>query len=161
MLLLLQRVRRRMGNAHALNAAHAASLLSMQHVMGKDKAKWLELFAENACIEDPVGVSPLDASGQGHRGRAAVEAFWDSNISPNEFVFNIVKSIAPEGGCEVANVGQIVTRVASFKSTTVTNGIFIYKVDAAGKIVSLRAFYHFQEMLKSTTRWPRPAKSKI
>ena len=74
-----------------------------------------------------MGVSPLDETGQGHRGRAAIERFWDNNIAPNSFVFNIQHSYEPEGGFEVCNVGQIVTRVPSIKATTVTNGVFVYR----------------------------------
>jgi len=142
----------------ARTPAQLASRKSMRAVMRKRKSEWLALFAEDACIEDPVGTSPLDETGRGHRGAKAVEAFWDNNIEPNEFVFNIRESIAPEGSSECCNVGQIVTRVNQYKSTSVTNGVFIYRVDAGGKIVSLRAFYVFSEMAASTAPWPKPAK---
>ena len=50
--------------------ARLAGLNSVRNVKAKDKAAWLALFADDAVIEDPVGVSPLDPSGQGHRGKA-------------------------------------------------------------------------------------------
>lgn len=87
--------------------AQKASQLSMKYVMAKKKDKWLELFADDACIEDPVGKSPLDETGTGHKGRKAVEAFWQNNIEPNEFFFNIRESIVPEGSQEVCNIGQV------------------------------------------------------
>ena len=135
--------------------AQLASQNSMKAVMRKKKQEWLALFADDACIEDPVGISPLDETGKGHRGRKAVEAFWDNNIAPNEFVFNIKESIAPEGASECCNIGQIITRVNQYKSTSVTNGVFIYKVNEQGKIVSLRAFYVFSEMAATTKPWPK------
>lgn len=129
--------------------AQIASQNSMKAVMRKKKSDWLALFAPDACIEDPVGKSPLDESGKGHKGSKAIEAFWDNNIAPNEFVFNIQHSYPPEGSYECCNVGQIVTRVNQYKSTSVTNGVFIYRVNEEGKIISLRAFYIFTDMASS------------
>lgn len=82
------------------SAAVEASRKSMRAVMRKNKREWLALFARDACIEDPVGISPLDESGKGHVGMKAIERFWDENIAPNSFVFNIKESIAPEGSSE-------------------------------------------------------------
>jgi hypothetical protein len=47
----------------------------MQAVQQKTKQAWLDLFTDAAMIEDPVGVSPLDAEGKGHGGKAAISAF--------------------------------------------------------------------------------------
>ena len=135
--------------------AQIASQNSMKAVMKKKKQDWVALFADDAVIEDPVGKSPLDETGQGHKGKKKVEEFWDNNIAPNEFVFNIERSIVPEGSNEVCNIGQIVTRVNQYKSTSVTNGVFIYKVNDAGKIISLRAFYVFSDMASTTKPWPK------
>jgi steroid delta-isomerase len=144
-----------MSSSTASSPAQVASQNSMKAVMKKRKQDWLALFALDACIEDPVGKSPLDETGLGHKGIKAVEAFWDSNIAPNEFFFNIHTSLAPEGSDECCNIGQIVTRVSQFKVTSVTNGVFIYRVNAAGKIVSLRAFYEYSVMAASTKPWPK------
>ena len=84
-----------------------------------------------------------------------MELFWDTNIAPNELVFNIKESISPAGSFEVCNIGQIITRVPMVSTTTVTNGVFIYKVDENGKIISLRAFYDFQTMLRSSVPFPK------
>ena len=135
--------------------AQVASQNSMKAVMRKKKQDWLALFDDNAVIEDPVGKSPLDETGLGHKGRKKIEEFWDNNIGPNEFVFNITQSIVPEGSNECCNIGQIITRVNQYKSTSVTNGVFVYKVNEAGKIVSLRAFYVFSEMASTTKPWPK------
>src|SRR4026208_1644640 len=64
--------------------ARMAGLNSVRNVKAKAKAPWLALCAEDAVIEDPVGVSPLDPSGQGHRGKEAIARFWDTVIAPGE-----------------------------------------------------------------------------
>lgn len=140
-----------MGESAALRAAERSAAC----VMAKDKAAWLALFAADACIEDPVGVSAIDPTGNGHTGSAAIEAFWDANIGPNEFVFNIRETLVPADGSEVCRVGQIVTRVAAFEMTSVTNGVFIYRVNKDGKLASLRAFYDFRKMAQSCVPFPK------
>jgi steroid delta-isomerase len=139
-----------------MSAAQQAAQSSMKAVMRKRKEDWIALFHPNACIEDPVGRSPLDETGNGHRGLQAIERFWDTNIAPNELVFNVQTSIAPEGSNECCNIGQIITRVNQFKLTSVTNGVFVYRVDeSSGKIVSLRAFYEYSKMAATTKPWPK------
>ena len=51
----------------AKTKAQELGFLSREYAVGKDKAKWLSLFAENAVVQDPIGVSPLDPSGEGIR----------------------------------------------------------------------------------------------
>ena len=51
-------------------------LASLSAVKAKDKQRWLDLFEDNATIEDPVGVSPTDPTGKGHIGKAAISAFY-------------------------------------------------------------------------------------
>ena len=86
--------------------ARLASQKSIAAVQAKDKAAWLALFADDAVVEDPVGPSFLDESGQGHRGLAAIGAFFDNNIAPVESIrFDLADSFA--AGDEVANVATI------------------------------------------------------
>ena len=40
-------------------------LASLSAVKAKDKQRWLNLFEEDAFIQDPVGVSPTDPTGKG------------------------------------------------------------------------------------------------
>mmetsp|Transcript_5722 Transcript_5722/g.6551 ORF Transcript_5722/g.6551 Transcript_5722/m.6551 type:complete len:146 (+) Transcript_5722:271-708(+) len=144
-----------MSERASLSLAATASQNSMKWVMRKEKSKWLSLFAADACIEDPVGISPLDETGEGHKGKEAIEKFWDNNIAPNEFVFNIIESISPQGSWEVCNIGQIITRIPMVRATSVTNGVFIYKVNKEGRISSLRAFYDFKTMMYSSVPFPK------
>ena len=127
----------------APHPAREASLASMNAVEAGDKAAWLALFADDAVVEDPIGPSPFSPDGTGQRGRAAIEAFYDSVIGPNEVTFRIDSSWA--GGNEVANVGTISTRMPD--GTVVhTDGVFTYKVDDDGKVVALRAFWEMDRL---------------
>lgn len=110
------------------------------------KEEWLSLFADDAVIEDPVGPSPLDPEGKGHRGKEALSAFWDLFIAPVQLAFDIRSSYA--GGREVANVGRIIAKSDGRPLATV-EGVFTCKVDAAGKIVAYRAHWEFDKMAAS------------
>ncbi len=52
--------------------AQRAAALSARYASERNKAAWLALYAEDAVIEEPVGVSPLDPQGRGHHGREAL-----------------------------------------------------------------------------------------
>jgi ketosteroid isomerase-like protein len=127
--------------------ARAASHRSMELVQTKGpgaKERWVALFADDGVIEDPIGPSPLDPEGKGHRGKAAIAAFWDLAIAPVALRFDIDRSYAC--GNEVANVGTI-TATAPGGTRTVTPGVFTYRVNADGKIATLRAYWEFDKML--------------
>ena len=123
--------------------ARDASLASMRAVEAGDKAGWLALFAEDAIVEDPIGVSPMDPTGEGHRGPAAIGAFYDTVIGPNEVSFVIERSHA--AGNEVANVGTIST-VMPDGTTVHTDLVATYRVDDQGKVVALRAYWSMDEL---------------
>ena len=52
--------------------ARLASQRSMDAVHKKDKQAWLDNFADDAVVEDPIGVSALDPTGKGQRGKEAI-----------------------------------------------------------------------------------------
>jgi steroid delta-isomerase len=118
--------------------ARDASLKSMTAVEAGDREAWLDLFADDAVVQDPVGVSALDPTGLGHRGRDAIGAFFDNVIGPNEVRFTLRESW--EADHEVANVGRITTTMAD-GLVVHTDGVFTYRVDDEGKVVSLRAHW--------------------
>ena len=124
--------------AAAEHPARSAARRSMEAVHRKDRQAWLDNFADDAVVEDPVGPSPFDPEGRGHRGKEAIAVFWDRLIGPNRVLFDIRESYA--GGSEVANVGTITT-VLPNGAAMVVNGVFSYRVDAAGKVTALRAFW--------------------
>ncbi|MBM4265577.1 MAG: nuclear transport factor 2 family protein [Deltaproteobacteria bacterium] len=127
----------------AEHPARAAARRSMDAVHAKDRAAWLDNFADEAIIEDPIGVSPLCPDGKGHRGKEAIARFWDSIIAPNRVLFEMRESHAC--GDECANVGTITTVLADGSVSRVA-GVFTYRVDAAGKVQALRAYWEFERM---------------
>lgn len=118
--------------------ARAAAKRSMDCVHAKKREDWIANFTEDGCIEDPIGKSALDPSGEGHRGKQAIGAFWDRMIGPNRVMFDIDRSYAC--GSECANVGTITT-VLENGATTIVNGVFTYRVNDEGKVTHLRAYW--------------------
>lgn len=127
----------------AAHAARDASLASMNAVEAGDKERWLAGFADDAIVEDPIGESPLDPTGEGHRGKEAIGAFWDTMIGPNEVRFVIERSHA--AGNEVANVGTITTTMLD-GSVVHTDLVATYYVDGDGKVTALRAYWQMDQL---------------
>lgn len=126
--------------ADARPSAKEAAIASLSAVRAKDKQGWLRLFADDAVVEDPVGASPFDPAGQGHRGHAAIGAFYDNVIAHNdEFDFTIQKAFERGDECASFATFKISTRGTSFEMPI----IIVHRINAAGKLVSLRAFWDF------------------
>ena len=99
----------------------------------------MALFADDAVVEDPVGPSMFDAEGKGHRGKEAITAFYDNVISQSESLkFTIRQSI--DCGDEVANIGEIRITLPG-NQVGIVPIANIYKVNADGKLASLRSFW--------------------
>jgi steroid Delta-isomerase len=125
--------------------ARDAAIKSIAAVQNKDREGWLALWHPEGLIQDPVGVSPLDPSGEGHRGIAAITAFYDNVIAAGDVRFHIRESFAC--GEECANVGTITTRSAD-GSVARCELVMLYRVDAEGKVLSLRAFWEFDDLME-------------
>ena len=123
--------------------AQQAGFMSMRNVKAKNRAGWLELFADDAIVQDPIGVSPFDPTGLGHRGKAAIGAFWDKVIADKDGVFRIRESYPCADEC--ANVLTLSSKLPNGKWFDV-NFIGVYRVNDAGKIVSLRAYWQFDKV---------------
>ena len=124
--------------------AQELSFLSRDYAVAKDKENWLALFAKDALVQDPIGNSPLDPEGNGHRGIAAIEKFYDTVIANGDIEFTIIESIPCADEC--ANYAQIVNLVGDIKIET--KMIVIYRINSNNKIESLRAFWDYQKMEK-------------
>ena len=122
--------------------AQELGFLSRDYAVAKDKQNWLDLFAEDAIVQDPIGKSPLDPVGDGHKGKEAIENFYDTVIANGNIEFNILESIPCADEC--ANFAQIVNIVGDVKIET--KMIVIYRVNSNDKIVSLRAFWDYEKM---------------
>ena len=121
--------------------ARRAGLLSQKYVAAGDRAKWLDLFAADAVIQDPVGVSPFDPVGNGQVGKAAIEAFYDGFIAKSKVSFDYPRSFA--AGDECAFIGTVYNQLPDGREMA-CEGVFVYKVNAEGKLLSLRAFWEFE-----------------
>ena len=120
--------------------ALAASKLSGQYVEQGNKEAWLDLFAEDACVQDPVGESPLDPTGKGYIGKAAIAGFWDMVIAAGKIDFTIVSS--HPAGDECANVVKMVNTLPGDVKMAL-DMVVVYTANAAGKITSLKAYWDF------------------
>jgi steroid delta-isomerase len=130
------------GGKQALPTARELARRSQAAVHAKDRAAWLGLFAADAVVADPIGPSPLDQAGDGHRGLAAIAAFYDTVIAPNDQIsFEIERSYLC--GDEVADVGIIATTLPGGRHVVVVRGVYTYRGDGAGKIAALRAYWEF------------------
>jgi len=123
--------------------AMAAARGSWSAVQRKEKEEWLALMADDVCIEDPIGVSPLDPIGKGHCGKQAVRAFWERTIAPNRILIDVARSFC--AGQESAHLMTLTTTFPNGGSAEVT-GIFSYRVNEAGKLVALRGFWQMSDM---------------
>ena len=124
-------------------SARAASLRSRAAVAARDRETWLALFAPDGVIEDPVGPSMFDEAGQGHHGVDGRAWFWDNVMADKGVHMDILASHA--GGNEVANVASITTTFPD-GSTAIVPIVINYRVDDAGLILNLRAFWEMDQI---------------
>ncbi len=118
---------------------------SQAAVKAKDRAQWLSLWAADAVIQDPIGPSPFDPAGHGHRGREAIAAFYDNVIAPNDLItFEIEHSYLC--GNEVADVGLIRTVLPGGRHIALVDGVYTYRCNDEGKLTALRAFWEFDSV---------------
>ena len=127
--------------------AREMAIHSIRCVENGDREGWLKMWAEDGLIQDPVGVSPLDPEGGGHRGIEAITLFYDTVIGPTDLRFEIRQSFAC--GDECANVGTITSKVGEGMISR-TELVMVYRLDAQGKLASLRAFWEFEDTVASS-----------
>jgi len=131
--------------------ARAASQNSYAAVAAGDLERWLEVYAEDAVIEDPVGPSMFDPDGRGHHGHDGIAAFWEQAIAPiATFEFEITDSFANPGSNTCANIGRIRTAFPDGSHTT-TELIMVYVVDEDGRVVSMKAYWEPDRTMASFT----------
>ncbi len=125
--------------------ARELGIRSRAAVAAGDREAWLLLFADDAVVQDPIGPSPLDPAGEGHHGRAAIAAFYDTVIATAEAIeFEFFESYLC--GDEVAEVGIIRTTLAGGTHQAVVHGVYTYRTDGAGKIAALRTFWEYDKL---------------
>ena len=127
-----------------MGVAYELSKRSMALIEAKDRDGWLDLFSEDAIVEDPIGESLLDPEGKGHRGRTAIAAFYDNIISPSEAIEFRIKDTY-DCGVEVANVGEIHITMGS--KTGICRVVSTYRASPDGKLSALRAYWEIEKLV--------------
>ncbi len=123
--------------------AQEAGYKSIEYVSAKDKESWLDLFTDDAVIQDPVGMSPLDPTGLGHRGKEAISQFWDMIIAPGNASFTIRASFP--AGDECANFAEVINRMPGGVEIK-TEMIVVYTANDEGKFTSLKAYWVYEKV---------------
>ena len=129
-----------------MNEEHPALLAarsSWKAVMASDKQTWLDLMADEICVEDPIGVAPTNPDGMGIRGKAALADFWEKNIGPNSITIEARDSRT--AGMESAH-HHTLTMKFSNGVTSIVSGLFTYQVNEAGKLTNLRGYWDMADM---------------
>jgi steroid delta-isomerase len=141
------------GSVHWLAAndphpARVAQQAALRCAIAGDKQGWLDLWATDCEIHDPVGPSIFDASGAGHHGPVGIAHFWDVAIAPVER-FDV--EVRTSHAC-----GDSAAQEATF-TTTFPDGtraeidlVTVYRVDAAGLITSMRAYWELERVRLNT-----------
>jgi steroid delta-isomerase len=123
----------------ALLAARA----SWRCAQARDKQGWLDLMADDVCIEDPIGVAITNPTGEGVRGKQAVSEFWDKTIAPSQISIETHESRT--AGHESAHLLSLTTRLENGMISKV-RGFFVYVVDESGKLTNLRGYWDMDDM---------------
>jgi steroid delta-isomerase len=117
------------------------------------QSDWINLFAADALVEDPVGPSMLDPEGKGHRGHEGIRGFWESFVGAAQgYRFSVHESFA-NGPC-CANVVTITITLDDEGTTMTVECVVIYTVDDAGLITSLRAHWEPDRAMATITKPP-------
>jgi hypothetical protein len=100
-----------------------------------DRARWCGLYAQDGEVNDPVGSRP-------HRGRAAIERFYDSFIAPNTIVFRVEQDVV----CGMSVMRDLTIRTTM--STGVTLDVPMHLrydlVEEDGALKIRRLFAHWE-----------------
>jgi steroid delta-isomerase len=123
----------------------AASQNSWRCVQAGDKEGWLALMSDDIVIEDPIGEAVTNPDGTGVRGKAAVGAFFDANIGPNQLRITCEETFPSSSPTEIAYILVLETTFPNGFVATV-RGAFTYRVDVAGLITNLRGFWNMDAM---------------
>lgn len=133
-----------------IHQAMRANRLSMNYAMAGDKDAWLDLYSDDAVLADPVGVSPFDPSGEGHRGKAAIATFWDTVIGPAKLKITAHQRIT--SGDRICAVSMTAMNDLGNGIKTSIDMIAVYEVDEAGKICSMKAYWSWDELAGQLAR---------
>ncbi len=122
-----------------------ANIQSTELAQAGDKHAWLALYANDALLKDPVGVSPLEPTGEGHNGKIAIENFWDTVIAPANITLNVKQRII-SGPHNCAVLQEVINDMGHGK-TTIVDMIATYAVNDDGLITEMCAYWNFDALM--------------
>ena len=125
------------------NAALEAHKQSIAHTMAGNKEGWVALFADDAVVHDPVGVSPHDPEGRGFRGPEGIAGFWDLMIGPGDLILTPHKRIAC-GDSHCAVYMTSANYISGFKTSI--EMIATYEVNDEGRIQTLKVYWDVESL---------------
>jgi hypothetical protein len=115
-----------------------------------DRDAWVGLFTPGGRVEDPVGSRP-------HRGRAAIERFYDTFIGPRDITFHratdvVVGSTVVRGlELEVSMADSLVLRIPTYLRYDVEYGTGV-PADGELRIARLQAHWELPAMVMQFAR---------
>ncbi|MEH6550057.1 MAG: nuclear transport factor 2 family protein [Pseudomonadales bacterium] len=130
--------------------AITANKQSIKYAMEGNKEAWLALYTDDAVVADPVGVSPMDPSGNGHQGKDAIGAFWDMIIGPSNLEIRVEKRWT--SGDRVCCVSQVARNSVGEGKFTECDMLAIYEVNDEGKIIRMQAHWDFDDMMAQLSK---------
>lgn len=128
-----------------LHLAVEANKKSIKYASEGNKEAWLALYTEDAVVADPVGISPMDPSGKGHQGIAAIEQFWDTVIGPANIEINAEKRWTSGDYC--CCVAQVARNDLGDGKYTYCDMLAVYEVNEEGLITRMQAHWSFDDMM--------------
>jgi ketosteroid isomerase-like protein len=127
-----------------------ANKKSIKYAMAGDKESWLALYTEDAVVADPVGKSPMDPSGEGHHGKAAIEQFWDTVIGKANIEITVEKRWTSGDRC--CCVHQIAKNDLGGGNFTYCDMLATYDVNDEGLITRMAAHWSFDDMMEQLSK---------
>lgn len=127
-----------------------ANKKSIQYASEGNKEAWLALYTDDAIVQDPVGVSPMDPTGEGHRGKEAIEKFWDTIIGPATLTIRVDKRWTSGDYC--CCVAQVAQNDLGDGKVTECDMLALYEVNPEGLITRMAAHWCFDDMMEQLAR---------
>jgi ketosteroid isomerase-like protein len=123
-----------------------ANKKSIKYAMEGNKEAWLALYTDDATVADPVGVSPMDPTGEGHKGKAAIEGFWDTVIGKSNIEIRVDKRWTSGDYC--CCVAQVARNDLGDGKFTEVDMLATYQVNEDGLITAMKAHWNFDDMME-------------
>lgn len=115
---------------------------SPRRVAAHDKAGWLELFAHDAVIEDPVGSAPHRKGRRVQGGDDELGRFYETFIAPNEIRFEVLEDLV--AAAEVVRDVRIHTKLSTGLAIVVPAYLVYELVDEDGEVRISRLAAHWE-----------------